>query len=261
MKITLIGSAGAFDFGETSSSFLLETSTRNVLIDCGHNVLKKLKEKGFMTLDKYIDTVFITHLHMDHIADLEGLIYYNYFILRKRSKIYIPNTLHSDFLKIFPEEKYSYEYQNKNEKIDCMYELLNTREINNKNDPIYLRPFEANHPGIKAYGYEIIKQAVQQDSDVCDRSLITAAIISGDSKANPKLLNITKEAINKHNYNSKPLYIFHDYSNWDDITRNVHCCSTDFNLFYKELLNGKNKDKIKFIHYHNGENVDLEIEI
>jgi len=254
IKITILGSAGAFDFGKTSASFLLQFYDKNILIDCGHNVLKKLKDKGFMTLEKNIDAVYITHLHMDHIADLEGLIYYNYFMLNKRIKIYIPNALKEDFQNLFPVNKYTSEYQNGMvSDIECMYNIQSTYNINDSHTSLYLIPFEANHPGIKAYGYKIMV------SESYGNKLI--GIISGDSKANFNLLNIVKKAIEDFQYNNDPLYIFHDFSEWDDVTRNVHCCNTDFHLVYNELINGENKSKIKFIKYHNGDNEDLEIDL
>jgi len=264
MKIALLGSAGAFDFGETSASFLLEVDDKNILIDCGHNVLKKLSKKGYMNPENNIDYVFITHLHMDHVADLESLIYYNYFILKKKLKIYIPHDIKNDFFNLFPMSKYSHEYQNGRVKeIDCMYEICSTYEINTENNVLYLVPFEANHPGIKAYGYKIKKQVNKYyDGTRFNQSFRVVCIISGDSKANFELLEIAEKELNVDDYNSdNPLYIFHDFSNWNDVTRNVHCCSTDFNLVYSELISGENKERVKIFKYHNGDNVDLEIEI
>lgn len=42
------------------------------LIDCGDGAMERLAGAGYKPTD--IDTVFISHLHMDHIAGLQGLI-------------------------------------------------------------------------------------------------------------------------------------------------------------------------------------------
>ncbi|PJB23308.1 hypothetical protein CO112_01120 [Candidatus Dojkabacteria bacterium CG_4_9_14_3_um_filter_150_Dojkabacteria_WS6_41_13] len=69
MNLTILGS-GTFFVGKTvtASSFLFETSTKKILIDCGPGTLVKLAQAGYKPED--LDYVFITHFHPDHTSDL-----------------------------------------------------------------------------------------------------------------------------------------------------------------------------------------------
>ena len=266
LNIEVLGSAGAFDFGETSASFLInytqEDKNYNFLVDCGHNVLKKLKDKGYMKSHKSIDGVFITHMHFDHIADLEGLIYYNYFVLGKSTNVYVPDYLKEDYNKIF-DGKFNYidEYGNKT-WVPMVYvhdlsltsydELIPFVEFREDKDQwdwdkllLTTRVFKANHGNYKAFGF------LFGLSSVVSKKIL----ISGDSKANFEILKLVKKLIDVQN--TKEIVIFHDYSNWDDPIRNIHCCETDFNLVYKELfdIDKPYYNKLTWYKYHNNENV------
>jgi len=60
--------------------------------------------------------------------------------------------------------------------------------------------------------------------------------ISADTKASKYIEEVSKDCD----------LIFHDYSNWDFVTRNVHTCRTDFELEYSEEY------KNKVVKYHTG---------
>lgn len=69
MKLTVLGSGTFFvSQSETASSFLLETSGKKILVDCGPGTLYRLSQLGLKPED--IDYLFLTHFHPDHSSDL-----------------------------------------------------------------------------------------------------------------------------------------------------------------------------------------------
>ena len=72
-KITFLGAAGVV----TGSKFLIETSEKNILIDCGmFQGLKELRELNWNDLPidvNAIDVVLLTHGHLDHVGYLPRL--------------------------------------------------------------------------------------------------------------------------------------------------------------------------------------------
>lgn len=74
LKIHFLGASGTV----TGSKFLLETPEQNILIDCGmFQGLKELREQNWKELPfdvSSIDTVLLTHGHLDHTGYLPRLV-------------------------------------------------------------------------------------------------------------------------------------------------------------------------------------------
>lgn len=74
VKINFLGAAGVV----TGSKFLIETSEKNILIDCGmFQGLKELRELNWEDLPinvATIDVVLLTHGHLDHVGYLPRLL-------------------------------------------------------------------------------------------------------------------------------------------------------------------------------------------
>lgn len=71
--MTVLGSSGGFPAaGGATSGYLLELDGRYILIDCGSGVLANLLR--FIPLEK-LNAIIITHLHYDHISDMQVLKY------------------------------------------------------------------------------------------------------------------------------------------------------------------------------------------
>lgn len=74
VSIQFLGAAGTV----TGSKFLLKTSTKKVLVDCGmFQGLKALRELNWSKLPvepREIDAVFLTHGHLDHVGYLPRLV-------------------------------------------------------------------------------------------------------------------------------------------------------------------------------------------
>ena len=85
MNVKILGSGGAFDVEDGNSSFIVNYNNKNYLVDCGWDVFPKLIK---LNLADKIDSVCITHIaHDDHCGSLSTFIYYNFFILKKKTRI------------------------------------------------------------------------------------------------------------------------------------------------------------------------------
>lgn len=74
MKLTILGSGtGVPSLERSAPGYLLSVRTHQYLIDCGSGTLRQLIRAG--TSYKFVDGVFITHTHPDHIGDLIPLIH------------------------------------------------------------------------------------------------------------------------------------------------------------------------------------------
>ncbi len=71
MKLVILGAGEAFHDSKTNISILASGAT-NMLVDCGYNVPQKLWK---IHPDKdFLDAVFISHFHADHVSGLPMLI-------------------------------------------------------------------------------------------------------------------------------------------------------------------------------------------
>ena len=74
VNIHFLGASGTV----TGSKFLLETPEQNILVDCGmFQGLKELREQNWQDLSfevSAIDTVLLTHGHLDHTGYLPRLL-------------------------------------------------------------------------------------------------------------------------------------------------------------------------------------------
>jgi ribonuclease Z len=68
LRVTLLGTGVGIPQKDRSQSSLLIRARDPLLLDCGAGTLLRLSEAGVDVLD--LDAVFLTHLHLDHVADL-----------------------------------------------------------------------------------------------------------------------------------------------------------------------------------------------
>lgn len=91
--LKFLGRGGAFFPQEgNTSAYFIEDNTM-YLFDCGETVFATLmKDNKLLNLikDNNINSIeiYITHMHSDHIGSLSSLIYYCYFILGIKPKLY-----------------------------------------------------------------------------------------------------------------------------------------------------------------------------
>lgn len=93
MKITFLGVSGALS-AKYNSNMLIESHGKNMLFDCGEDVMHSLKAAG--RTPEELDAVYISHLHMDHCGGLSWLGYYSYFIMNKKLKLYVHHSLEEE---------------------------------------------------------------------------------------------------------------------------------------------------------------------
>lgn len=73
MKITLLGTGSPIpDPQRAGPSTLVQTGGQHIVVDCGRGLVMRLMAAG--VLPGMVNTVLITHLHSDHITDLNDLV-------------------------------------------------------------------------------------------------------------------------------------------------------------------------------------------
>jgi ribonuclease BN (tRNA processing enzyme) len=73
MEITFLGTGSAMPTGERfQTGHLVADGDRRVLVDCGSGVLHRLQQSGVGY--ENVETVLLTHHHLDHVADLLPLL-------------------------------------------------------------------------------------------------------------------------------------------------------------------------------------------
>ncbi|MDD3627690.1 MAG: MBL fold metallo-hydrolase [bacterium] len=91
MKITFLGTGGAFTKTLFHSNLLLEFNDTNLIIDFGYLTAKSLSELKFHLAN--VQNLFITHLHADHIGGIEELAIINRMIYNRKINLYIHKDL------------------------------------------------------------------------------------------------------------------------------------------------------------------------
>lgn len=212
MKLKQLGNGGGLDFTQTNASFLIETAQDDYLLfDCGFNIMQELisldkSEDPFLLIN--LNTVFVSHMHEDHIGNLTGLIYHRYFMYNKHTNIVsgpkVVDQLHV-YLKLLCSNVY---------KSSTLIEANMFKWGSRHN----IHALEGNHKILPSYGM-ILQHSQFHDSN-------SVLFISGDTKAD---IAIEQEL---RRYGLNKLTIFHDFSNWNAPSSNPHMCQSDMEAEY-----------------------------
>lgn len=94
--IQFLGSGSAFTTENYQSNIIIKNNTTNkiLLIDCGGDARRSLKELGYKATD--IDSVYISHLHADHTGGLEWLAFSTFWVPDKKIKLFLSGDLKSE---------------------------------------------------------------------------------------------------------------------------------------------------------------------
>lgn len=98
IDIQFVGTGGAFDVEQGNSAALITFKGKKILLDCGHSVYPRLRQKG---LAGAMDYILLTHLHDDHVGSLSTLIFHQKYAEHKRAKILHPTADFGDLLFAF----------------------------------------------------------------------------------------------------------------------------------------------------------------
>lgn len=99
MEITFLGTGVAIPQKDrVQSGVLVGLEEKPLLIDCGSGVLNRIYEAGVRHTD--IDTVLLSHLHLDHVADLLPLLKANWLMDKTDMRIYGPEGTWEWFTKL-----------------------------------------------------------------------------------------------------------------------------------------------------------------
>jgi len=99
MKIQFVGSGSAFNKIDGQSNLIVKSdSGKNLLIDCGTYCWSFMEKLIYKTTD--FDSVYISHLHADHIGGLEEIAFTTYFNPTvERPKLYCNDSLMPELWK------------------------------------------------------------------------------------------------------------------------------------------------------------------
>jgi len=86
MKVHFLGTGSASSKYRNNSSLLLETPTKNYLIDCSGGIIQNIHKAG-CNIENTNDLI-ITHSHIDHIFAIPSFLHYKWLSGAKEVRIY-----------------------------------------------------------------------------------------------------------------------------------------------------------------------------
>lgn len=115
MEITFLGTGVAIpQKNRVQSGMLVRLEEKPLLVDCGSGVLNRFPETGISHTE--VDTVLLSHLHLDHVADLHPLIKANWLRGNTSMKVYGPEGTEEWFSKVID----AYEYLQEEVDVDII---------------------------------------------------------------------------------------------------------------------------------------------
>jgi len=86
-KLTFLGTASAVpDEDQQNTHFIIETKSRNILVDCVGNPVVRLKQAGVDPLS--ISDLVVTHFHPDHVSGVP-LLLMDLWLMGRETPLYL----------------------------------------------------------------------------------------------------------------------------------------------------------------------------
>ena len=226
VRVKQLGNGGAFNFKDTNTSFLIDLRSEGYLLfDCGYSVYQKLREENEDILDK-LNHIFISHLDDDHIGSLRTLIYYLFFVKDIKPNIYCGEDVYEDLSHYLKDTKGIVSGYKKFD--EQFYTLSMIEDGGIFLDMFKLDAFESPHFQ-PCYGLRILSHNKEYSLNSVEFkdviSIPSGVYFTGDTVGDPE--------IEKNSINCK---VFHDYSNWDEPSKQVHFCESMKNKYSEEFL-------------------------
>jgi ribonuclease BN (tRNA processing enzyme) len=105
MELTILGTGGALaPSGRAQSGLLVEDAGHALLVDCGSGVLLRLDQADVDIAQ--LDTVLLTHCHLDHMSDLLPLITARWLSGQTETTIYGPRNTEATVRQVLAHYDY-----------------------------------------------------------------------------------------------------------------------------------------------------------
>lgn len=185
MRITILGTGTPYaDSQRYGSAVLVEAAGKKLLFDCGRGTVIRLSEIGVNASE--IDTLFLTHLHSDHVVGLPDLWLTGWFLGRSKP-LEIWGPLGTRNLTRHLAQAFSFDVQSRTappESLPVDGAKINTYEV--KEGRIYdsggiqVIAFTVDHGTVKpAFGYLVVHAG-------------HSVVISGDTRFSQNLVKFAK---------------------------------------------------------------------
>lgn len=255
MKIKQLGNGGAFNYEDCNSSFLIDINNDLLLVDCGYSVFTKLRE---LDSNKEIDLknlkyIYITHMDDDHMGSLKTLMYYQYFVHNITTILLFDENIKKDMDSYIKFNDFN------NKTIKENYEFVTPKQL--LIQPIEIKNNYLNLSGYLGLEYDLKLKTFEGSHHrdvfgIIVKNISYSIAITGDTIAIP---NIEQNCKNCD-------IVFHDFSTWNEPSKQVHACEKNIDDTYsKEFINKltyyhNNKEYNKDWIYLESKNLDKEIE-
>ena len=186
LKVTLLGTGTPYPEADRfGSAILIEAGGKKMLFDCGRGAVIRLSEAGTNTSD--IDSLFITHLHSDHVVGIPDLWLTGWFLGRNKPlRVWGPAGTSSMVQHLVQAFAFDVQTRVSTESLPPKGAEIDAREIDEgkvyDDGLVRVSAFRVDHGPVKpALGYRI---------DYSGHSVV----ISGDTKFSQNLVNFAKGA-------------------------------------------------------------------
>ena len=232
MKITPLGTGSAFAMKNYQTMYMLENNGHCLLIDCGGDARFAIEASEYTIKD--IESVYISHMHSDHIGGLEWLGFYTYFVPGlKTPTLYISASL-KDTLWSNALSAGMGSLQGEVVGLEDYFNIKSLKEnASFKWNKLTLTPVQTIHV---MNGYNIVPSfGLLIDSGK------TVIFVTTDTQYAPSQIDT---------FYDKADVIFHDCETMEDENQNP--IKSKVHAHYSELIDlpGETKSKMLFTHYN-----------
>jgi ribonuclease BN (tRNA processing enzyme) len=93
-SLLIVGCGHSEALDNFNNNALIQNSQGNMLIDCGHTIKHALHAQSLSIKD--IDSIFITHVHGDHVFGLERVAYESIFKYKKKIRLIFHESIYDE---------------------------------------------------------------------------------------------------------------------------------------------------------------------